>query len=431
MSIEVALFVLIGGLAVAAAMMMLLSRNAVHSAMFLILNFVCVAFLYLMLDASFLSMVQIAVYAGAIMVLFLFVIMLLGAEQVVGEVREFRWFNPLVLTLALALLFAVGLALVESQLNDFEPPPPPAQLRVAHAAPDFPAADLYANGDLLFADVEPREATEYVEIEPGTYNLAINLAGDDPALAFPVGSVTVEAGQVLTALAHGGELAFDASGEVLLPEIAVLADDISTVDGRAGRLVIFNAGDNTVNLVDPGSDGVIEAEEVVTTYVAQLAPGAASEPLELNAEAVSWAFVPADNPDDITLRMSDFEIERGTTHLAVVGQYRDVVTTELRPELYRFTADAEPTFGGPRAVGELLFITYVLPFELVAVLLLAAMVGAIVLTQRQVKPKPGRPLRRKVSRPLTSVITSQVGHEVTEPRPQLEAPDETPEPAGD
>ncbi|MGV2437862.1 MAG UNVERIFIED_CONTAM: NADH-quinone oxidoreductase subunit J [Anaerolineae bacterium] len=77
---EVYLFVAVGTIAVIAAMMMLISENAVHSALFLILNFACVAFMYLMLDAPFLAMVQIAVYAGAIMVLFLFVIMLLGQK---------------------------------------------------------------------------------------------------------------------------------------------------------------------------------------------------------------------------------------------------------------------------------------------------------------------------------------------------------------
>ena len=56
--------------AVFSAAMMLLEEKAVHSALFLILNFLCVAVLYIMLDAPFLAMIQIAVYAGAIMVLF-------------------------------------------------------------------------------------------------------------------------------------------------------------------------------------------------------------------------------------------------------------------------------------------------------------------------------------------------------------------------
>lgn len=60
---------------------MLLSRNSVYSALFLVLNFGTVGFLYILLGAPFIAMAQISVYAGAIMVLFLFVIMLLGAES--------------------------------------------------------------------------------------------------------------------------------------------------------------------------------------------------------------------------------------------------------------------------------------------------------------------------------------------------------------
>ncbi len=55
-------------------------RNAVHAALFLIVNFFCLAIFYLVLGAPFLFAVQIIVYAGAIMVLFLFVIMLLGVD---------------------------------------------------------------------------------------------------------------------------------------------------------------------------------------------------------------------------------------------------------------------------------------------------------------------------------------------------------------
>ena len=59
---------------------MLISRNAIYSALCLVLNFSVVAILYLSLGAPFLALAQVTVYAGAIMVLFLFVIMLLGAE---------------------------------------------------------------------------------------------------------------------------------------------------------------------------------------------------------------------------------------------------------------------------------------------------------------------------------------------------------------
>lgn len=76
------LFILLGAIAIAAAIGMLTSTNAVHAALFLVVNFLCVALFYLGLNAPFLAMVQVTVYAGAIMVLFLFVIMLLGADRV-------------------------------------------------------------------------------------------------------------------------------------------------------------------------------------------------------------------------------------------------------------------------------------------------------------------------------------------------------------
>jgi NADH-quinone oxidoreductase subunit J len=84
MTLDLILFLILALIAVASALGMLLSRNAVYSALFLVLNFVTVAVFYLLLGAPFIAMAQITVYAGAIMVLFLFVIMLLGAESLTG-----------------------------------------------------------------------------------------------------------------------------------------------------------------------------------------------------------------------------------------------------------------------------------------------------------------------------------------------------------
>ena len=87
MTAELIIFVLLAVIAVAAALGMLLSSNAIYSALFLVVNFGVVATFYLLLGAPFIAMVQVTVYAGAIMVLFLFVIMLLGAERLrVGPV---------------------------------------------------------------------------------------------------------------------------------------------------------------------------------------------------------------------------------------------------------------------------------------------------------------------------------------------------------
>lgn len=66
---------------VASAVGMIISRNAVYSALLMVVNFILVAIIYLALGAPFIALVQITVYAGSIMILFLFVIMLLGAER--------------------------------------------------------------------------------------------------------------------------------------------------------------------------------------------------------------------------------------------------------------------------------------------------------------------------------------------------------------
>jgi NADH-quinone oxidoreductase subunit J len=109
------IFVIVGVIAVVAALGMLLSDNAVHAALFLILNFACVALFYLLLNAPFLAMVQVTVYAGAIMVLFLFVIMLLGAERV-PLTSNLRWQTPLGVLMALGLLGTAAYAIVSGGL---------------------------------------------------------------------------------------------------------------------------------------------------------------------------------------------------------------------------------------------------------------------------------------------------------------------------
>jgi NADH-quinone oxidoreductase subunit J len=77
-------FWLLAVISVVTALMVVTNRNPVRCALFLVVNFVCLALFYLMLQAEVLAALQVLVYAGAIMVLFLFVIMLLnlGGEQI-------------------------------------------------------------------------------------------------------------------------------------------------------------------------------------------------------------------------------------------------------------------------------------------------------------------------------------------------------------
>jgi NADH-quinone oxidoreductase subunit J len=78
---EALFFYLFGGLSLISAGFVVFLRRPVHNAMALILTFFCLAGLYLLLHAEFIAVIQVLVYAGSIMVLFLFVIMLLSLER--------------------------------------------------------------------------------------------------------------------------------------------------------------------------------------------------------------------------------------------------------------------------------------------------------------------------------------------------------------
>ena len=108
---EAAFFFLIAIVAVASAIGMLVARNPVSSALWLVLNFFCIAAAYILLNAEFIGIIQILVYAGAIMVLFLFVIMLLNLRNDIDDGvhhaarRLFGWLLGLVLAALLYLFF--------------------------------------------------------------------------------------------------------------------------------------------------------------------------------------------------------------------------------------------------------------------------------------------------------------------------------------
>jgi NADH-quinone oxidoreductase subunit J len=78
---EIAAFWVFAVLALGSALAVVSMRNIVHAALMLVINLLAIAGLYLTLESSFLSIIQVLVYAGAIMVLFLFVIMLLGVDR--------------------------------------------------------------------------------------------------------------------------------------------------------------------------------------------------------------------------------------------------------------------------------------------------------------------------------------------------------------
>jgi NADH-quinone oxidoreductase subunit J len=130
-------FVVIAGIAVGSALGLVFRRNPIHGALFLVVNLGAVAVLYLTLGAQFLAVAQVAVYAGAIMVLFLFAIFVLipGKEETGPDPR--RAYRMLALPVGGALL--VLLAVVATATRGRPP---------AAAAPD----GVEAIARLLFVD---------------------------------------------------------------------------------------------------------------------------------------------------------------------------------------------------------------------------------------------------------------------------------------
>lgn len=100
------IFFVVGTVAVASAVLVVAMRNPVHSALFLLLTFLCVAILFFLLHAEFVGAVQILVYAGGIMVLFLFVVMLINVRHLPEEkMLSPYWKGAIAVGFGLFLLF--------------------------------------------------------------------------------------------------------------------------------------------------------------------------------------------------------------------------------------------------------------------------------------------------------------------------------------
>jgi NADH-quinone oxidoreductase subunit J len=100
-------FMVIGTLAVASAILVVAMRNPVHSALFLLLTFLCVAVLFVIKAAEFVAAVQVLVYAGGVMVLFLFVVMLINYRHLPEErVMSPVWLGGMLVGVSIFVLFA-------------------------------------------------------------------------------------------------------------------------------------------------------------------------------------------------------------------------------------------------------------------------------------------------------------------------------------
>jgi NADH-quinone oxidoreductase subunit J len=103
---EAVIFYVLGTISLVSAFFVIVLRRPIHNVLFMILTMIGLAGLFVLLGAEFVAMVQLIVYAGAVMVLFLFVIMLLNLDESVFPIGTgaFRWWIGIGLALALAIV---------------------------------------------------------------------------------------------------------------------------------------------------------------------------------------------------------------------------------------------------------------------------------------------------------------------------------------
>ena len=440
------LFLAVSFVAVLAAAMMLTRQNAVHSALFLIVNFGCVAFLYLMLDAPFLAMVQVTVYTGAIMVLFLFVIMLLGAETTTDASGRMRWLGLAGSAVAIVLLLIFAFPIASDMLSDETPEPldTNARLRVINA---IPADETRIFTAMVFGDAMPldgqvlatvaldavdesladrriedvfygdsREAVRgYMELEAGAYTVIVGV-GDGSYVPGPVFTKDL----VLEAESAFSLVVFENSEGLV--DVTVLSDDVSAPSVGKMRLTLVNAvTDRQVALVDIGQyttrrslcdDAACNSLIPHRRLIDQL-PAGGHTSLELDEGSYNLAFV--DQDQNVLRTLADYQADRGLIETRVFAREPGAPGNQASYRATVYHALGVPAFGSPEAVGQVLFIEYVLPVMLVGMLLLVALIGVIVLARPDALAQAERRRinrRRRVNRPLVSVIAQQTGADV-------------------
>jgi NADH-quinone oxidoreductase subunit J len=117
-------FFVTAAMALAAGLGVVASRQPIHSALFLLLHFAMLAVLYITLDAQFLGIVQVIIYAGGIVILMIFVIMLLGSEKLELQAWHRSWIPRVALALGGILLAAMGVSMAFA-FGGIEPNPAP------------------------------------------------------------------------------------------------------------------------------------------------------------------------------------------------------------------------------------------------------------------------------------------------------------------
>ncbi len=428
MTFELVLFIVVAAVAIFSAAFMLISRNAVHSALFLVVNLLCVAFFYLMLSAPFLAMVQITVYAGAIMVLFMFVIMLLGSERLGGGTAKYGWLASGAVALTTIFLVVVFIAVAQGQLGALQPQPQPPQARFIHAVANAPAVDIYLNDQRVAADLSYGESTGVQRLLAGNYNLLIFAACAEADCPNPLEAGVAPLVALPLTLEPERATAYIVAGTPDDLRLLSVPLDLSPfAEENTFRLTVVHALPNfgALNFIqqdlgDPSRNVVLAAD---------LSFGEASEMLTLGRG--SYDFL-VENLGNRVLALREYSARNRTHELLIISAAPVPAVAgapSTRPDYIRPAAPlAAHAFGSPQQIGIEMLTTYLLPFQLVALMLLATMVGAIILTREEVIK---RERKRLVVSPAIRRINRAIPINVTASRAEKVLPSGEAEPSAD
>ena len=139
-------FILVGAVSLAAALGVVMSRQPVHSALFLLTNFASLAVLYVTLDAQFLAAAQVIVYAGGIVILILFVIMLIGGDTNDFSAAQRAWSRTVGIALGVILLLTISYSVLSRMIA----PPEDASALLQGGAPKAVGIALFTDYVLPF-----------------------------------------------------------------------------------------------------------------------------------------------------------------------------------------------------------------------------------------------------------------------------------------
>ncbi|SDB91873.1 protein of unknown function [Pelagirhabdus alkalitolerans] len=207
-----------------------------------------------------------------------------------------------------------------------------ARVRVLHASPDAPSVDVYVNGELTVEDIAFQDITDYLELEAGSYDIAIHAAGDDEAVYEQ--SLDVEAGTYYTVAAvdllEGGDFRLEA-----------LVDDTTVEEGQLKlRVGHLSPGAPAVDVGLIDGDSLVEGAEffAVTDYL-ELDP--ATYDLEIRAAGTT----------DQVLDLSDTTLEENMIYsVYAVGADADELDIVLvADEAYEMPEELPETGAGSAA----------------------------------------------------------------------------------